>query len=74
MIKSFYKDQQLTVYDTLINDLKSRFTNRDLVVISNELEELVIAGIHENYDRVQVLIKGIGYQTYKSVIEHENLN
>ena len=68
-VESFYKDQQITVYDYLINYLKDRFINRLFVQVVTKLEELLIAQLNGNYTKVSKLIKEIGYDhTEKSLM------
>ena len=64
-VKSYYKDLTFQVYDHLLGNLKDRFENRLIVDISTNLEDLILNGLNSNIEKVNDLMKGIGYENYK---------
>ena len=64
---------QVTVYDTIINNLNDRFHKRDSVKVAKNIEELLLAGVRGEYDNFFELKKGIGFKTYQSAIDEQLL-
>ena len=64
---------QVTVCDKLINDLKDRFSNRELVNVSADIGDILVSAAKGNYERCDELFSSEGYMMCASVIDTEAL-
>ena len=61
IVIDYFRDKQITVYNYVINDLKDRFHNRNFVIISYNIEDLLLSGLNNSYDYYMELFTSPGF-------------
>ena len=72
-VKAYFKDKHFSMLDQLYNDLNNRFNTRKSLKFASDIDQLLVSGVHGNYERCQDLFLSNGYKQYAPVIDSDLL-